>query len=104
MTHKIFTKLLLVVVGLASTCCIGGQRGGSRRRAGQAGRQHQSWNPVVARPARCPLLLLLGPHTKDTPRRGARFLGHKIKVDVLREKQVEHPEIWYKRLFRQNPP
>ena len=84
--NQICTKLLLmVVVGLASTCCIGGQRGGSRRRAGQAGRQHQSWNPVVARPARCPLLLLLGPGTKDTPRRGARFLGHKIKVDVQRE-------------------
>ena len=85
---QICTKLLLmvvVVVGLASTCCIGGQRGGSRRRAGQAGRQHQSWNPVVARPARCPLPLLLGPGTKDTPRRGARFLGHKIKVHVQRE-------------------
>ena len=44
--------------------------------------------------------LLLGPDTKDTPRRGARFLGHKIKVDVQRKQK----DIWYKKLLKQHSP
>ena len=81
MTHQIFTKLLLlVVVGIASTCCIGGQE---QRRAGKQVGSRVGTQLQLGR--RAASSLLLGPDTKDTPRRGARFLGHKIKVHVQRE-------------------
>ena len=72
--------MVVVVVGLASTCCIGGQEEAGGAGCRQAGRQSRR-NPVAARPARCLLLAPARRDTKDTPRRGARFLGHKIKVD-----------------------